>query len=515
MPLHANPDIPISWLGYNPVGTEEPIENWSGYRQLAPPSGVAAFYSKAVLFPACGWAFNSGGTEAINTCYVGGYDGPFGTPAVGYLYSILITEDVKQTPGSAVMSLDESGSYALSVENGIKYPNLTETGLEMDVVAFANGQEVIGDFKTPRYAFFDGDARKIVYSEKKSGNGSYEGGELVDSIPLPYSQHNAIYGGVSPCGYPDEQEIIMTGDLSNLGSYYVDLDIGGPASSSGTAADSVNIALSTTGKTIKCNFYIMNEYNWIGIRYAVVVGYPIKYERNDSEVYPDAIKSATVSVVPLGDREAIYTYTQTVAPGICYTSVGKELFGNAGVTRDGYPACASVYECKYTLTSPATGYYGGVTNRYLTTGPTGSCGPCSDRNDPALWYDYAIIEYDYAGQSTGRRLEKLYINSSGNINDELLWSRNTAIGNDDYLAGVASSFFNIPDSLNPQWMYVHRDNTQDGIIFGAKEMNAINYADQFSIGIDTTKYPLSTAPNFTINTFWVGDPHCVNNDCEV
>ena len=509
MPLRDHNPF-LDWLGYSPAGIEEPMSDWEGYKQLATPSEVLDFYNKGVLFPSCGWAFNSTGSQAVNCCYVGGYGGPYGTPAVGYMYTITITED-EDEPISASMTLEESGSYALPADKGLKHPNITDDALERDEGGWANGQQVISSFSAPRYAFYVNDALIVVRSKGGSGTGSTGDGEIVDSLPSPWGSYNAHYGGVTPCGYPNEAEAFLLG-IGAGGTYHVNLD-GASTDFTGTAVDGQEVRHSMFGRSIRCTFTTKAEMDAMVIYYASPTAYPLKWQQNDWEISVDGARSTSFIIIPLGDRESVFQFHDQVESEGCYGTVRDMLIGNAVIHREsgGYSECPT--GCKDTLTSAHSQFMKSSAtnwNRFKSPPKWGVCSStCSNAIDAPYLTGYSQGTMESKGAI--RRQQLWYIDGSGA--NERMWSTVKSASTSEF-TNPESSYTQETDPNYPQRMYVSRDNTQDLKAFTSKKMNGSSYADTYVLNIDEVKYPLSTVPNRTTNAFWVGDPHCVNNDCE-
>jgi len=66
-------------------------------------------------------------------------------------------------------------------------------------------------------------------------------------------------------------------------------------------------------------------------------------------------------------------------------------------------------------------------------------------------------------------------------------------------------------------MVVHADNSQMNPPAGSTEQKimiastTMNSSTGFVLNVDTELYPTDTQKN---NTFWVGDPHCVLDNCD-
>ena len=499
------------WLGYAPLGTTIPISSWEGYRQLLTAAQISVFYTKSILFSACGWAFNSAGSKASNTCYVGGFGGPYGTPSEGYVYTIDIGESGNE-PTSAGITETESGSYALLRDRGLKHPTVGEDAIELDLSGHENGQQVIGGFSAPRYVFYTNDALTVVRSKGISGNRDTGDGELVDSLPQPYGVYNAHYGGVTPCGFPDEAEAFLLG-IGASGTYHVNLD-GSSTASSGTVVDGQEVRPSVYGRSIRCSFSTLFEVEGMVIYYGGPTGHPMKWQQNSWEISVDGARSVSFIIIPIGDREAVYQFHDQVESEGCFGVVKDMLVGNTGMHREsgGFSECA--IGCKDTIETAHTQFRKSgdiIWNRYKVPPLWGACTTtCSNAYDPPSLPGYSHGSMESKGAI--RRQQLWYIDGSGIY--EQLWSTTSGITNDEF-SDPTSSYTQDTIPEYPQWMYAHRDNTQSGVAFFAKYMNATNGSDQYVMGVDTEKYPIATiTSSLTINCFWAGDPHCVDNNCD-
>lgn len=494
MPLTEEPDAHTAWLGYSPLG---PTDDDLNFKRIAGSAVVAPFFSKTPVFNACGWAFNSTGSAIKNCCTTGGTGAGIAT---GFLYSITVSE-TDGIPDNATMSLEESGQFALPRYSGMKVPDYTETGLAQ--TSHQDGQSDTLVFSGPRYVFFDGDVEKIVRSK---GSGNVIDNNLPLSLPWRDDDGGRVQCASQPTGAYVCWPVYMIDYTNHPRGYTAPLGGSVTENNIGTVVDGFNTSpnVSTTGDVWEESAELDPDPkgNVVADRSAP---YWNVYKMHALRTQTTSSYRGHVSycIIPLGDREAVYQYQWDSRIS------GYEYEAWDGTGWDG-GSCNFKYSetgnCKeVSVISPEPGNIVGFGNarQYSDFGmPVVDQDWCNYRSG---WQDH--FYWKYAQNATPPVYSaKLSIVASGNI-DELLWS-------DSSINTGEVSYNSDPSPEAPQWMYVHRDNTQNGKVFGAKYMNATTYSKQFIIGIDETKYPMASLPNFTINTFWVGDPHCVNNDCE-
>lgn len=151
-------------LGYWPLASKGPLNDISAainkgtVLRLLTPEEVTPVFSKFGAFEACGWAFNSNGHEAQNTCFE--FDAVQPKYLRGYRYRLVISE-LGNKPSQAFLTADEDGLVYGDRINGFKVPSEV-LGSLINFDYYTNFVPPTGPHNGPLYVFYNESDTAIV-----------------------------------------------------------------------------------------------------------------------------------------------------------------------------------------------------------------------------------------------------------------------------------------------------------------------------------------------------------------
>ena len=490
LPIRDTMNTDHTWLGYSPIWGA--IDFNDGI-ELAAASALSDFYDKNPTFAACGWAFNSTGSEAQNTCTTGGGIAGGGTQGVGYLYKIAITE-TSNAPSSAVMTLEESDDFTIHPNYSMKFPDNNDEYLQRPRFDAGSAET----FSAPRYVFYDGDTAIIVRSV------GYPSGDTNDLYPLHSVCHLESSGLY--------KSIILPTRKTCLGTTYRTTSISGTYDRQGTVVGDTALPSSSSlnygsgGNTIHTGSTVLTPPSETIVLLAStnVVAYDIvSYVTGYAKVYPPSTAAdggQFAVVIPVGDRESVYQFKRTKDAGHEYQvgDIGGYAPYNYGATSPRAWGCndvsSEVHNSNYANRIEWNDGLSDPTVYFNTYGGTpGDIGTefCTGQGINAEWHNTSTTQASETNEST------LTLIASGGINEQV-FSASTDLTADN-------SYTNEPDPENPQYMYAYLDSSKTSTFFCSDEMNGIDGTKYFIGGVDEITYDVSTLGS-AINRFWVGEP---------
>ncbi len=250
----------------------------TGWTTIGAASVTADFYSKSALFSKCGWAFNSNGNLADNTCYAA--NGDF------YHYKITITADGEGNPTAATMAEVSHGSPEVRSD----YVHLWVPTGSGSVGPFGFGGA--GGSDAPVYVYYDDDVLQIF----KYKNGTDPTTVSVrECVWINYYNDGCMYQGQLYGGPGTRSGRYGSESTSQEEGVYL----------SGESQPSNN-AFAGRDRTLSASITNSPVYA-LGKIYD---GY-VSYERNDITYSGHHVNHTRGAAIPSGEREAFYTYAYT------------------------------------------------------------------------------------------------------------------------------------------------------------------------------------------------------------
>jgi len=450
------------WLGYTPKYQKEIFTPADNPIILLTALEMDVFYSKLSIFSACGWAFNSDGAIASNTCY----DNVSGD-LTAYTFDIEITF-TNDVPSSATITQSNSGRFKFATNQGFKCPN----GQEEYIASFTSnsGSDVDGDVTL--YVFYD-DLEKI---EMKGFSRTSKTENYNDTVPdrwtdctLPFPGYVSQYNQT----YKTAGSATVSGNGCYINNKFYETEY----------ANGAEMEEYICTPYLKSNYVAINGTNWYNYNYKLTT------ERNFKQDF--AKKNTSFCIIPIGDREAIYQFERKEQTSVVWD---YEL----GVTnaRSTYDNCDS--KAKQVGEQDCREGYGYIVygtdsltrqTSFIEHSPVGNGTIICDF--PSAPTDFSCSSEDKSGNT--ELSAELYLVASGGINQLIL--------SDPSITEL--NRFNV-ESFE-QKMLVYSDCSAQGY-FCSDDIDGISGSEYYiSPEVDQIKYPANTLPS-GINRFWIGNP---------